>query len=214
MSLSTTSPTVPPDSLLPSSLPFLDGTVEVNGWILAGAAAAIVGLFIIWQAMQKAKADRARETVVEQGPEILGEMNFWGLVDEAKRSAGDDMFQRPAELNGLLRSLEPIDVASFYERYLIMQERSSSPTLRAVAESYVKNCTDSDFVAFRDWLISEGRGRFEGIIANPSSLPAPEGKEVVTLEAFGYVAPRIYKSMMGKPISRAIEDQIAAAGGS
>lgn len=39
------------------------------------------------------------------------------------------------------------------------------------------------------------------------------GKEIVTLEAFGYVAPRVYKSIAGKPISKAIEDQIAAAGG-
>lgn len=123
------------------------------------------------------------------------------------------MFQRPAELNGLLRAMEPLEVAMFHERYQKLIESAERPSLRAVAEAFIKNCTDSNFVAFRDWLISEGEERFSAIVQKPEDLPAPKGKEVVTLEAFGYAAPRVYKSKAGKPISRAIEDQIAAAGG-
>ena len=190
-----------------------EGTVEVNGWYLAGGAAAIVIVFVIWQALQKAKADRTREAIVEQGPAVMDEGRFWETVTSAKRQAGDDMFQRPAELKGILADLEPLEVAMFHERYGKELERANKPSLRAVADAMIKNCTDSNFVAFRDWLISEGQEKFNAIVADPASLPAPKGKEVVTLEAFGYAAPRVYKSKAGKPISRAIEDQIAAAGG-
>lgn len=190
-----------------------EGTVEVNGWLLAGGAAAIFAGFVIWQMIQKARADKAREEILERGPAVMDVERFWELVHGAKRQAGDDMFQRPAELNGILRDVEPIDVAAFHERYGKELERADKPTLRAVADAFIKNCTDSNFVAFRDWLISEGRETFDRVVADPSSLPAPVGKEVVTLEAFGYVAGRVYKSKAGKPISRAIEDQIAAATG-
>jgi hypothetical protein len=190
-----------------------DGAVEVNGWLLAGGAAAVVIVFVAYQAIQSAKAARAREEVIEQGPAVMEESQFWELVHDAKRAAKGDMFLRPAELTTILRSLEPLDVAMFHERYTEVIERANKPSLRAVADAFIKNCTDSNFVAFRDWLISEGEERFLAISKDPSSLPAPVGKEVVTLEAFGYVAPKVYKSKAGKPISRAIEDQIAAAGG-
>ena len=190
-----------------------DGTVEVNDWLLVGGAALIVIGFMVWQAVQNAKAERARASVVKQGPAIMDEARFWDIVRDADRAAKDDMFQRPAELNTILRAAEPIDVAAFHERYKKLLEQANKPSLRAVADAFIKNCTDANFVAFRDWLISEGRDRFEAIVKDPSSLPAPVGKEVVTLEAFGYVAPKVYKSLMGKPITTALEDQIAAAGG-
>ena len=189
-----------------------DGTVEVNGWLLVGGAALIVIGFMVWQAVQNAKAERARANVVQQGPAIMDEARFWDVVQDADRAAKDDMLLRPAELNTILRATEPIDVAAFHERYEELLERANKPSLRAVADAFIKNCTDANFVAFRDWLISEGRERFETALKDPSSLPAPVGKEVVTLEAFGYVAPKVYKSKMGKPITTALEDQIAAAG--
>ncbi|QDV09415.1 hypothetical protein Poly30_49730 [Planctomycetes bacterium Poly30] len=190
-----------------------EGTVEVNGWLLAGGAAAIVAVFVVWQMIQKSRADRAREEILEQGPAVMEEARFWDLVQQAKRQASGDMLKRPSELNGILRDVEPLDVAAFHERYTKELERADKPSLRAIADAFIKNCTDSNFVAFRDWLISEGRETFDRVVADPSSLPAPVGKEIVTLEAFGYVAPRVYKSKAGKPISRAIEDQIAAATG-
>ncbi|MEM8713927.1 MAG: DUF4240 domain-containing protein [Planctomycetota bacterium] len=189
------------------------GTVEVNGWLLVGIAAAIVIAFVAWQAVQNARAARAREDVLEQGPAVMDEPRFWEIVASAQRAAGDDMFQRPAQLNGLLRDMEPLEVAMFHERYQELLASADKPSLRAVADAFIKNCTDANFVAFRDWLISEGEDRFRAIVQKPEDLPAPQGKEVITLEAFGYAAPRVYKSKAGKPISRAIEDQIAAAGG-
>ncbi|MFT5733743.1 MAG: hypothetical protein ACI80K_004552 [Paracoccaceae bacterium] len=190
-----------------------EGTVEVNGWLVAGGAAAIVVLFVIWQAVQKAKAGRTREAIVERGPAVMDQGRFWEVVASARLQAGNDMLQRPSQLKGLLRDLEPLEVAMFHERYSEELERANQPPLRAVADAFIKNCTDANFIAFRDWLISEGQERFNAIVADPSSLPSPRGKEIVTLEAFGYVAPRVYKSKAGKPISRAIEDQIAAATG-
>ena len=190
-----------------------DGAVEVNGWLLAGGAALIVIVFVLYQAIQNAKAARAKEEVLEQGPAVMDEARFWELVHDAKRAAKSDMFLRPAELTNILRSVKPLEVAMFHERYTEVIERANKPSLRAVAEAFIKHCTDANFVAFRDWLISEGKEKFEAILGDPSALPAPVGKEVVTLEAFGYVAPKVYKSKAGKPISRAIEDQIAAAGG-
>lgn len=213
LSLPTTNDSPMTPLLCLAQVPSENGTVEVNGWLLAGGAAAIFAVFVIWQMIQKSRADRAREEIVERGPAVMEEARFWDLVHRAKHQAGDDALRRPAELNGLLRDAEALDVSAFHERYVKELERADRPSLRAVAEALIKNCTDSNFVAFRDWLVSEGRETFERVVADPASLPAPVWKEVVTLEAFGYVAPRVYKSKAGKPISRAIEDQIAAATG-
>ena len=45
-----------------------DGAVEVDGWLLAGGAAAIVIVFTIYQAIQRAKAARVKEEVIFKLP--------------------------------------------------------------------------------------------------------------------------------------------------
>ena len=172
-------------------------------WVIPTVVIGLIVLLLVVNAWRQARAKRAREAAVLEGPRPMGGSDFWALVETAKGKAGPDPLHRPAELTSALKSTDPSDIERFQSRYLEIRHEADTEGLRAAAHLVHKGCSDVEFVHFRDWLISEGKDVFEAAVADADSLADLGPRGLYSLEAFGYAAKRAYKSVAGRtfPVS-------------
>ncbi len=135
---------------------------------------------------------------------------FWAIIDAAKTHGQglDDPFEgREEGLRERLEALEPARVLGFEKAFQRAMTRAYRWDLWGAAFIINGGCSDDGFTDFRHWLISMGRERFEGALADPQSLIDVEfgpGKEQdASFEGFGYVAMDVYETATGNP---ALED--------
>lgn len=167
-------------------------------WIIPAVVIGVIVLLVAVNAWRRARAKRAREAAVLEGPRPMGGGDFWGLVETAKGKAGPDPLHRPAELTRALKSEDPNDIERFQSRYLEVRQAADTQGLRAAAHLVHGGCSDVEFVHFRDWLISEGEDVYEAAVADADSLADLGHRGLYSLEAFGYAAKRAYKSVAGR----------------
>jgi Protein of unknown function (DUF4240) len=129
---------------------------------------------------------------------------FWTLIDRAHASAGSNREARVSALRDELRHLSPAELQQFQNHYDVHLKQANRWDVWAAAEimySWV-GASDDSFRYFRDWLISEGRTRFEATLANPDSLAELARTDMPELEAFGYVALGLFKQKASSELNR------------
>ena len=140
----------------------------------------------------------------------MNEVEFWALVSRAKRAAGPNVDARPVQLEILLASLPLTSIQAFQRRYEAQLLKASRWSLWGAA--YVMNggCSDDGFKYFRDWLISEGKERFDRSLADPDSLADVPRREYLELERYGYAATKAFEKKGGGALERDFQVEIAA----
>ena len=137
----------------------------------------------------------------------MDEQVFWELVEAAKQTGGDDSNERPAALEALLMQRPLEEVQGFQRCYEPQLVKANRWSLWGAAYVMMGGCSDDGFHYFRDWLISEGRERFESALADPDSLAnEPDHDDPnLELELFGYAAVYAYEKLGGGEIYRDFE---------
>ena len=95
--------------------------------------------------------------------------DFWRLIDEARQGAGSDA-QFTATLRKRLAERSPGANLQFKR---LLGERLAEAyrwDLWAAAHVLLEGCGDDAFDAFRAWLVSQGRERYEEVLASPVTL--------------------------------------------
>jgi hypothetical protein len=126
----------------------------------------------------------------------MTEAQFWDLIDRSRRdwnaaSPDGNMDRQRARLQALLSAQSTDDVRGFAETLAAVFNRAYRADLWDAADIITAGCSDDWFDYFRYWLISMGRGVYEGAIANPDSLAFIASRpdvEDVFFEDFGSIA--------------------------
>ncbi len=121
--------------------------------------------------------------------------DFWGFIDKARTVGGDSPDARVEALRAALADLTGAQLTAFKRHYDELHARAYRWDLWGAAYLMRGGCSDDGFHYFRDWLISEGRARFEAALEDPDSLADIQGEagDEFDNESFGYVALELFE---------------------
>jgi hypothetical protein len=134
---------------------------------------------------------------------------FWNLVAESRKDFRADrpdgnMDGQIYALRGLLMELPPAEVQSFNNHmHGLMVDAYAWNLWGAATVLGDGSCSDDSFTDFCSWLISMGRSRYEGALADPDSLAdvvKDATVEVFFFEEFQYVPAQVFEEMTGKGV--------------
>ncbi len=95
---------------------------------------------------------------------------FWKLIDTTREASGGDA-SKQAQL--LVKELVKYSVEEIFSYKRIMDDlldRAYDAALWDAADIIGCGCGDDDFLDFRAWLISRGRGIYDNALIDPESL--------------------------------------------
>jgi hypothetical protein len=124
---------------------------------------------------------------------------FWSIIDDSRKEAGDDGEQHVETLKVALEELEPNDLISFqhwFDEYF-----NSADTWGVWGAAYVigGGCSDDGFLDFKAWLVSRGEKTLTAAVANPDSLAkVVKPGEDCQVEGFQCAAQWIWTEKAGK----------------
>jgi hypothetical protein len=115
---------------------------------------------------------------------------FWSIIDESRKEAGDDGEEHVETLKAALEELEPNDLISFQHWF---DEYFNS------ADVIGGGCSDDGFLDFKGWLVSRGEKTLTAAVANPDSLAKlVKPDEDCQIEGFQCAAQWIWTAKTGK----------------
>ncbi len=132
----------------------------------------------------------------------MQEQEFWSIVDAAHRVASADTDARVDALEQQLLPLSLSEIQGFQNRYDDMIHKSNRWDHWGAAYLMNGGCSDDGFRYFCHWLISEGRTTFERALADPESLADLPRQDYFELEAFAYVALKVFEDKGGGELER------------
>jgi hypothetical protein len=138
------------------------------------------------------------------------DQEFWGIVGAAREAAGSDVEARVTALERELNKLPLGAVQAFQVKYDEMIRRANRWDLWGAAYLMNGGCSDDGFRYFCHWLISEGQVVFERALADPDSLVEVPHMEYFELEAFAYVALKVFESKGGGELERDFSIELTA----
>ncbi|WP_199826355.1 DUF4240 domain-containing protein [Streptomyces sp. SBT349] len=135
----------------------------------------------------------------------MDETDFWDIIDSTRREAGGDPDVHADALVERLAGLDPEAVTDFARHFEARFARAGRWDLWGAAWVLLGSAGDDTFENFRCWLIGQGRGLFEGALADPDALagllpgdfdPRTEGEA----EELGYAAYDAYEQLTGEQL--------------
>jgi len=131
-------------------------------------------------------------------PAGMTQAQFWDLISETRRAAGNDTGAQSQLLETRLTHLSPQAILDFAWIRHTLDERAYTWDLWAAADVIEDGCSDDCFRDFRGYLISLGQGAYENALRNPDSLASvAEDREIGDWENADNVAPDAYSSVTG-----------------
>lgn len=127
---------------------------------------------------------------------------FWELIEKAKQKANASDKQQNTALTDILVGFELKDIIEFQTLYVQKQDEAYRLLLWEVCEFITCVGGEQNFLNFRAWLISRGKGVYTKVLKNPDSLHEildSETREDASYELFSYVAARAYRIKTGEP---------------
>lgn len=91
-------------------------------------------------------------------------------MDESREAAGGDPFEQSRQLTAALAGLPPEDIIEFDELAHAAQDQAYTAALWEACYVIEPGCSDDGFLAWRQWLIGQGRAAFERVLAEPDRL--------------------------------------------
>jgi hypothetical protein len=131
-------------------------------------------------------------------PGALGDAQFWQLIEETRRDAGNDTGRQSELLKNRLAQLSPAAIVEFARIRHRLDEQAYTWDLWAAATVIEDGCSDDCFRDFRGYIISLGQGPYEAAIRDPDSLASvAQDAENGDWEDADNVAPDAYSSRTG-----------------
>jgi len=95
---------------------------------------------------------------------------FWQLIDESRAAADGDPFEQGQALIAALAAMTPEDIVGFDDRAHELQDQAFTAELWEACYIIEPGCSEEAFLAWRQWLIGQGRAAFERVLAEPDRL--------------------------------------------
>jgi hypothetical protein len=128
----------------------------------------------------------------------FGETEFWQLVADTRRAAGNDTARQSELLKDRLTRLSPSAIIEFARIRHRLDQQAYTWSLWGAATVIEDGCSDDCFRDFRSYLISLGRGPYENALRDPDSLSSvAQNAETGDGENADNVAPDAYSSRTG-----------------
>ena len=138
-----------------------------------------------------------RETFdIESSASDFGTVEFWNLIERAKRKSFGGIEEQAEVLKGILSERPVQDIVEFGRIFEYYHSSSYSSDLWAAAYIIQGGCSDDMFDYFRAWLIAQGKDIFENALNNPETLTKTirvEEAEEIDGECMLYVASEAYE---------------------
>lgn len=137
--------------------------------------------------------------------QMMNKDRFWEIIQEQRDAFGFDDNAFLAGIQKTLRTLSPDDLFHYQAIFEVYHQAAYLPGLWEAADLLEGGCTDDGFLDFRSWLISQGKDRYLGVLADPDSLldhPLPpfvsfwDTPDFCELELFAYQAYYAYGAIM------------------
>src|SRR5262245_51471504 len=93
---------------------------------------------------------------------------FWGVIDEARRSGGTTL-DIPNWLEDRLSQLPESEIVDFRAHFDECMDRAYDARLWLAAVVLLRGCGDDSFDYFRAGLIAQGRKVFDAALVDPDS---------------------------------------------
>ncbi len=134
----------------------------------------------------------------------MTEDEFWGLIDEVNKAAGDDPEAKERVLEQRLRALDPEAVLAFQRHFDAKCHSAYAWPLWAAAYVILEGCSDDSFMDFRSCVVFLGRATYEAALKNPDSLAAQDDATLEGLchEGLAYVPDTVYEEKTGSPLAQ------------
>jgi len=129
----------------------------------------------------------------------MNKTKFWRLIETAQAESDGDLDKQIDVLARGLSDLSPEEMVRFqrfFEEFMALAYRWD---LRGAAHLINGDCSDEEFVAFRAWLIAQGKEAFENALNDPDTLlELIEGE--VHCPRLVRLADEIYRKKTGKEL--------------
>jgi hypothetical protein len=139
------------------------------------------------------------DTAADSPP--MDDAAFWQLIADTRAAAGNETDGQSDLLEQQLRRLPPKQIAQFEGIRQRLDRQAYTYELWGAAYVIEDGCSDDCFRDFRGYLISLGRGPYEGALHNPDSLASvAQDAEAGSWENADDVAPDVYDSVADEDI--------------
>ena len=154
-----------------------------------------IRLFILWiKRIRENRVDKQIEREKVTTKMILHD--FWKIIENSKANS-KNLIEQIESLKNELRKLTEIQIVEFDNRFIALKNKAYRWDLWGAIYLLRDGCSDDSFEYFREWLVGQGKEKFEAAIKNPESI-----KDFVELdsnwEGLGYCALYIYQEKTGK----------------
>lgn len=135
------------------------------------------------------------------------EMNidrFWQIIERTRGSLDEETARN--RLQSELRSLSADEILSFVRHYRLLHDAADIGDVWAAGVLLNHgHGSDDGFEYFRNWLIAQGRARYEGALKDPDSLAdatveVTVGGPSAEWEGYAYIAPDVYENKTGRDV--------------
>jgi hypothetical protein len=153
-----------------------------------------IRLLILW--IKRIREERVDKIIEKEKVSVKMNLNeFWEIIEISRTDARD--FQNQIErLTRELRKLTAIQIVGFQNRFIALKNKAYRWDLWGAIYLLQGGCSDDSFEYFREWLIGQGRERFDSTVKDPESV-----KDFVTTddwEGLGYCAQQVYEEKTGR----------------
>ena len=95
---------------------------------------------------------------------------FWQLMEDTRAAADGDPFEQGQALAAALAEMTPDDIVEFEAVAHELQDQAFTAELWEACYIIEPGCSEEEFLAWRQWLIGQGRAAFERVVAEPDRL--------------------------------------------
>jgi hypothetical protein len=155
-----------------------------------------IRLLILW--IKRLREDRLAKTIEKEKVTTKINLNdFWNIID-ASRINSKDINEQVGNLKNKLRELSETQIVEFDNRFIALKNKSYRWDLWGAIYLLRGGCSDDSFEYFREWLIGQGKDKFETAIKNPESIKAFVDLKNENWEGLGYCAQEVYREKTKK----------------
>ena len=125
--------------------------------------------------------------------------SFWSLIAEMKKECGQDMDASIGWVTEQLTARGPQQAQDFHDTLHGYQDLAYQYGLWSAASLMCENgCSDEGFIAFRAWLIAQGKEVYLAALADPDSLADVEPYGGCQFEELTYAGNKALERMTGQ----------------
>ncbi|AFY60067.1 DUF4240 domain-containing protein [Synechococcus sp. PCC 6312] len=128
----------------------------------------------------------------------MEEQEFWAIIAASQTESGDCESQAQ-RLEAILSALPPSDIIEF--DFLFRQKVIAAYRWDLWGIAYLVNggCSDDSFDYFRYWLIGQGVGAYDQVLANPEAILNYIDQDTeIECESLIYASHSAYEALVGE----------------